>query len=174
MKIVLHNDDNLTENDINERIYRSRGVIINSNNEILLGYCLGTYQFPGGYVEENESIKDGLIREILEETGIDIKPYNEDPFYVIKYYSKDWPNTGINRYTEFNYFLVKTDLKVDYSKTNLDVFEKSHNYELKYVKLDELENVLNNSMNDNKKNKIVYKEMMDVIKVYYKEMNGGK
>ena len=52
MKIVVHNDDNLKENDINERIYRARGVIINSRDEILLGYCTGTYQFPGGYLED--------------------------------------------------------------------------------------------------------------------------
>jgi 8-oxo-dGTP pyrophosphatase MutT (NUDIX family) len=163
MKIVIHNDDNLKESDINEKIFRSRGVIINSNDELLLGYCLGTYQFPGGYVEQGESIKEGLKREILEETGIDIKDYNEDPFYVIKYYSKDWPNEGINRYTEFNYFLLKTDSKVDYSKTNLDEFEKEHNYELRYVKLSELEKTLNDSLDENKKNKKVYPEILDVI-----------
>ena len=70
MKIVVHNDDNLKENDINERIYRARGVIINSRDEILLGYCKGTYQFPGGYLEEGETIEECLKREVQEETGL--------------------------------------------------------------------------------------------------------
>ena len=141
---------------------------------MLLGYCKGTYQFPDGYVEQDESIKNGLKREIQEETGIDINPYDEDPFYVIKYYSKDWPKEGINRYTEFNYFLVKTDLKVDYSKTNLDEFEKEHNYEIRYVNLDELEKVLNESLEENPKNKKVYSEMIDVIKIYYENSSNEK
>lgn len=96
MKIVVHNDDNLKENDINERIYRARGVIINSRDEILLGYCKGTYQFLSGYLEEEETIEECLKREVQEETGLVINSNNLKPFYAIKYYSKDWPEVGIN------------------------------------------------------------------------------
>lgn len=166
MKIVVHNDDNLTKNDITESIYRSRGVIINSNEEVLLGYCKGTYQFPGGYAEAGETINECLKREVLEETGIDILDYNEKPFYSIQYYSKDWPNVGTNRYTEFNYFLILTDEHPNYEKMHLDEFEKEWNYELKYVKLNELEKILDDSLNENSKNKKVYPEIIDVIKVY--------
>ncbi len=31
------------------------------------------YRLPGGHIEKNESIKDALKREVLEETGIDIE-----------------------------------------------------------------------------------------------------
>ena len=168
MKIVVHNDDNLKKDNINDWVYRSRAVIINSNDEILLGYCKGTYQFPGGYLEKGETINECLQREVLEETGIDICPYSGKPFYIIKYYSKDWPEEGTNRYTEFNYFLVLTDEKPNYSKMNLDEFEKEHNYELRYIKIDDLEKVLNDSLDENKKNKKVYPEILDVIKVYLK------
>lgn len=167
MKIVVHNDDNLKENDINERIYRARGVIINSRDEILLGYCKGTYQFPGGYLEEGETIEECLKREVQEETGLVINSNNLKPFYAIKYYSKDWPEVGINRYTEFNYFLILTDEKPNMDNTNLDIVEQEFNYELRYIKLSELKSVLNNSMAENKKNKKVYSEMLDVIKTYY-------
>lgn len=170
MKIVIHIDDNLNDNDINEKVYRSRGVIINSKNEILLGYCNGTYQFPGGYLEQGETIYECLRREVREETGIDILNYQKQPFYCIKYYSKDWPKVGINRYTEFNYFLILTDEKPNYKKTNLDEIEKEQHYELRYVNLDELENTLNNSLTDNPKNKKVYPEILDVIKTYNEEM----
>ena len=168
MKIIMHNDDKLTEKEINDKIIRARGVIINSNNELLLGYCKGTYQFPGGYLEKGETILEGLKIEIKEETEIvlcgEYKQFNQ-----IKYYSKDWPEKGINRYTEFNYFLIITDEKYNLDNNNLDEYEKENNYELRYVKLDELENALEDSINLNSKNKKVYPEILDVIKTYYEE-----
>ena len=100
MKVLVHNNDNLTKEDINDYVYRMRGLIINSKNEVLLGYCGGTYQFPGGHLEKNETKIECLKREILEETGIDILNYNKNPFYVIKYYNKNYPKLGINRYKE--------------------------------------------------------------------------
>ena len=45
-------------------------TIINSNNEILLGYSYHDYQFPGGHVEDGESLIEAMNRELLEETGI--------------------------------------------------------------------------------------------------------
>jgi 8-oxo-dGTP diphosphatase len=31
------------------------------------------YYFPGGHIEENEAIVDSVIREVKEETGLDVK-----------------------------------------------------------------------------------------------------
>ena len=70
MKKLVINKNNLELKDINEFVYRPRAIIINSNNEILLGFCNNTYQFPGGFLEDNETLIEGLKREILEETGI--------------------------------------------------------------------------------------------------------
>ena len=85
-KIVVHNNDNLSKSDINLWMYRSRGIIINSKNEVLLGYLDGTYQFPGGHLENDETIEECLIREVREETGLDIDGKYEAPFYRIVYY----------------------------------------------------------------------------------------
>ena len=53
------------------------GFIFSSDNYLLLGKSnRGTYEgmwiIPGGGIESGESQEQALIREILEETGIDI------------------------------------------------------------------------------------------------------
>ena len=65
-------------------------VIVTKDNKVLLGkrknsHGSGTWQFPGGHLEFNESIKDCARRELFEETGIKIKnlsfgPYTNDIF----------------------------------------------------------------------------------------------
>ena len=46
-----------------------------SSMSVLIGKRLskngyGLYSFPGGHVEENETVKEAAIREVLEETGM--------------------------------------------------------------------------------------------------------
>lgn len=54
------------------------GVIIIKDGKILLGkrkspHGEGTWSFPGGHLEMNESIKECATRETMEEVGIMIK-----------------------------------------------------------------------------------------------------
>ena len=168
MKIVVHNEDNLKDNEINKFVYRARGVIINSQDEILMGYMGGIYQFPGGHLEGSETLDECLIREIKEETGMNVKGKFTKPFYKSVYYDKDYGKKGINRYCEFNYYLVKTDDKYDLSKTNFDDYEIEYNYELRYLKIDEFEKILNDDINSHQLNKIIYPEIIDVVREYLK------
>ena len=65
-------------------------AIVIKDGKILLGkrknaHGSGTWQFPGGHLEFNETIENCAQREVLEETGIKIKnirlgPYTNDIF----------------------------------------------------------------------------------------------
>ena len=96
------------ESYINNKSTRHvRGIIINDEGQVLLLYFKkrNGYSIPGGTVEENESIKDTVIREVFEETGAEIIPIK----IVGKYYhtSKNFNYEGVtfdsNR-VEYFYF----------------------------------------------------------------------
>lgn len=72
MKEIIYNENNLKDSDINKVVKRAKALIINSNDEILLGYGDRNYQLPGGHLEDNETYDECLFREIKEETGINI------------------------------------------------------------------------------------------------------
>lgn len=167
MNLLIVNNDNLKDEDINEKIFRPRALILNSKNEILLGYCNKTYQFPGGYLEKGETLKEGLKREVKEETGIVLEDYEiNNPFVKIRYYNKDYPRNNVNRMTEFSYFCVHTNKKIDLLNTYYDSWEKENDFQLVYVSLDKLEELLKNSMGDNYLNEMIYNDMIKVVNLY--------
>lgn len=171
MEKIIVNFDNLKMEDINEKKYRPRAIIINSSKEILLGFSDNTYQFPGGFLEQNETLIEGLKREILEETGIFLD--NKEIvklFCTIQYLNRDYPEKKINRLTEFDYYYVKTDKKINLDNTNYDKWEKEKNFQLKYVPINNFEQVLLESENDNLMNKMIYKDMMKVFNLIKREL----
>ncbi|MFD1739214.1 NUDIX hydrolase [Bacillus salitolerans] len=57
-----------------KHIVSAASIVMNNKNEILLikGPRRG-WEMPGGQVEEGESLKEAVIRETKEESGIDIE-----------------------------------------------------------------------------------------------------
>ena len=170
MKEIVRNDYNLKEEDMTELVQRVKILLINSNNEILLGYSHNTYQFIGGHVEEGESLINTVNREIKEETGIVLNLSENDikPFAINKGYYKDWPEAGKKRKIEIYYYEVKTDEKPNLNNTEYTDHEKDGNFRLKYISLDNIEAVLNeNTKKYGDKHGIAH-EMLELLE-YYKE-----
>ncbi len=62
-------------------------VIIMSGKKVLLGkrknvHGEGTWAFPGGHLEKYENFKDCALREVKEETGLDVSVVDENPVAV--------------------------------------------------------------------------------------------
>ena len=158
------NYDNLTLDDIDSIVTRVKAVIINSNNEVLLGYAHKTYQFPGGHLESNEDMNDGLERELNEELGIKIK-VKEKPFMKTSYYTKNYRNTNTNRLNNIYYFIIKDDIKPNMEESHLDSYEIAGNYEPRFISLDKIDDVLIKSIPDNPINEIIVNEMLETLEV---------
>jgi len=68
-------------------------LILIKDNKVLLqrrfntGYEDGNYGLPAGHVEKAESFTQGVIREIKEEIGIDLKPEDLKVIHVMHRYS---------------------------------------------------------------------------------------
>lgn len=168
MKEVLYNYDNITYEDIDEIVIRVKGLIINDNDEILLGYCDRTYQFPGGHLEKGETLEQGLIREIKEETGIEITNTNLKPFEKMTWLSKNYHNSKLNRQNEIYYYVIKTNEKPNLENRSLDEWEKENNYQTIYFPLKDVEKVLIDSIKENPINEVIVEEMLDVLGEYKK------
>lgn len=165
MEEIIYNDNFLTDNLIDEIVIRTKALIINSKNEILLGYSDNTYQFPGGHLEGNETINECLKREVLEETGINIDN-NIEPFYKIIYYTKNYRNTNKNRKNIIYYYYIHTDLEYNIENTNLDEHEINDKFEIRKIPLNKVEYILKESIKDKENNNIIVNEMLNVINKY--------
>ena len=171
MKEIIHNDDLLKDNEIDEQSIRARGLIINSKNEILMCYSNGLqhYEFPGGHLEENETLIAGLKREIKEETGIIINVSEITPLMSIKYYCKNYHNRNKNRLASIYYYIINTDNPYNPSKTNLDKMEISQNYECRYIKISDLKNIIIDNKKTTKENNQTLDDLLIVWDEYLKK-----
>ena len=165
MKQIIINESNLTEEEINKTVLRAKLLIINSKDEILLGYGNNNYQILGGHLEENETFDECIVREIKEEAGITIKEEKRSPILTIIYMCKDYPNIGDNTKFLANYYIIKSDLKPNLEEVNLTENELEGLFELRYIHKDKIIEELNNSLKTCS-NENVVKDTIEVIKEY--------
>ena len=169
MKELITNKYNLKEEEMTEVVKRVKVLLINSNNEILLGYSHNDYQFPGGHVEDNEELIETVNREIKEETGIELNLKNIEPFARKSGYYKDWPEVGKNRKIEIYYYEVKTNEKPNLNNTSYTEHEKEGNFELRYIPLENIEKELQKNNNEYGDKKGIGKEMLELFEIYKEE-----
>ncbi len=166
MKQIITNKYNLTDADMTEVVKRVKVLLVNSNNEVLLGYSHNNYQFPGGHVEENETLIQAVNREVLEETGMDLGIDNIEPFACAIGYYKDWPAEGKNRKIEIYYYEIKTDEKPNLENTEYTENEKDGNFELRYIPLTNVEEELRKNAEEYGDKKGIAREMIELFNVY--------
>lgn len=166
MKKIIVNANNLNEEEMTDLARKVKILLINSQNEIMLGYSHNEYQFPGGTQESNEELIDTVNREIEEETGIKLNLSEIEAFACAIGYYKDWPAEGRNKKIEIYYYEVKTDEKPNLDNLNLTEKEKEGNFELRYIPLDNVEEELKKNAKEYGDPHGITKEMLNLFEVY--------
>ena len=161
------NDNNLNDDDIEMFVTRVKGLIINSRGKILLAHNNNSYQFPGGHVEDNESLDESVVREIKEETGIKVEVTRE-PFLVITTYDNDYFGSSKKVRNRIYYYKFFTDDVPNLSETHYDELELATDFNLFYVNLNGLDDFLKKEMNCGNIDKCIGREMFIVYDNYMK------
>ncbi|MEJ6520789.1 8-oxo-dGTP diphosphatase MutT [Shewanella bicestrii] len=79
-----------------KRIHVAVGIILNPNGQILLAkrpehlHQGGKWEFPGGKVEQGETVTQALIRELKEEVALIVSA--SEPFMALSY---DYPDKQV-------------------------------------------------------------------------------
>lgn len=170
MKKITINDFNISDCDIEKKVVRVKGLIINSKGKILLAHNNNTYQFPGGHLEDNENMDDCIVREIKEETGIDVK-LKETAFLCLETYDNNYFDTGKKVLNTIYYYRFFTDDMPNFKETHYDELELATDFNLFYVVFDDLENFLKKGMHDGMIDLSIGREMILVFNEY-QEMYG--
>ena len=115
------------------------GGIIEKDNKILMvkeakKKCYGKWNVPAGHLENGETIFEGAIREIFEETGCKVRLKN-----VLPIMSKDIGNTTLLIIT-FTTELLEENIS----------FNKEEILDVKWISKEELENMNSEDLRDEK------------------------
>ena len=162
----VSNPDGLLDNELDRKVERVKVLLINDKNELLLCHTDDGYSFIGGHIEEGESPKRCLKRELLEEAGISIFVPQADLFFERKSYESNYFGSGKNCLSIIYYFVLKTNKPVNASRMKLDEKEKKKNFELKFVPLADVERVLAGDEMAFEKFGL-YVEMLEVLNAYH-------
>ena len=171
MREIIHNNGNLREEEVTETVIRAKALIINNDN-ILIANENSLFEFPGGHLDEGETLDECLKREIMEETGIELDD-SEIKGIILKtiFMNRDWPEKGKNRRAEIYYYVVETNKYVDMSKVTLTENEKKNNLKIESFPLKDYIDIIKNNIPNNNRNEILSPDMIIAIEEYLKSLN---
>lgn len=122
-----------------------RGVII-KNGKIAMMHSLkyDYYKLPGGGIEEGEELRDTLVREVKEESGLVVKKDTIKEFGYVRRIEKGMFE---DIFMQENYYYL-CDVEDDVSSQELDDYEAEEGFTLEFVTPEHAINV--NNIGDHK------------------------
>lgn len=122
-----------------------RGVII-KNGKIAMMHSLkyDYYKLPGGGIEEGEELRDTLVREVKEESGLVVKKDTIKEFGYVRRIEKGMFE---DIFMQENYYYI-CDVEDDVSSQELDDYEAEEGFTLEFVTPEHAINV--NNIGDHK------------------------
>lgn len=173
MKEIIINDKNITKEEIEKEVVRVKGLIINSKGKILIAHNNNTYQLPGGHVDGDESIDECIVREIKEETGINLE-VTEGPFMSVVTYDHDYFGTGKKVLNSIYYYRFFTDEEPNIEETQYDELELATDFNLFYINFSDFDSFLQKNIDNGSIDKNIGREMLYVFSEYNNMFGGEK
>lgn len=165
MKKIVINDSNLEDKDIDYSVIRVKALVVNDEGKLILAHNNGTFQFPGGHLEEDEDLKDALIREVKEETGINNMKVR-DSFLQIVTYDDNYFDSGKHVINKIYYYKIETNDKPDFNNTSYDEIESSTPFNLYYLDDYKLTDFINKKLETKEIDEKIAREMLLVAEAY--------
>ena len=175
-KITFNYKENIEYQKVKDKV---RAVILNKDGRALLVKYAGLYMLPGGKIDENETEKEALRREILEESGIDIfldtDIENAEPFLKIKTYNQNYydrkADKKINRVRKTSFYALETNQEIKIENQKLSESERKNKHSIEFENLSVIEYRVQNNQTDNFRKEIFDREILTALKEYrnYKE-----
>lgn len=171
-QITFNYKENIKYQKVKDKV---RAVILNKDGRALLVKYAGLYMLPGGKIDENETEKEALRREILEESGIDIfmdtDIENAEPFLEIKTYNQNYydrkADKKINRERKTSFYALKTNQEIKIENQKLSESERQKNLTVEFENLSVIEYKIQNNKTDNFRKEIFDREILTALKEYY-------
>ncbi len=165
MKKIIINDSNLVDEDIDYSVIRVKALVVNDQGKMILAHNNGTFQFPGGHLEEGEDLKIALEREVQEETGI--KSMNiRDCFLQIVTYDDNYFDSGKHVISKIYYYKIETNEEPDFNNTTYDEIESSSPFNLYYLDDYKLTDFIKRKLKTNDIHEQIAREMLLVADAY--------
>ena len=176
MKTMVINHDRLKQEEMEERVYKARCILLNKKKECYIQNYGGVYLFPGGAIQEGETSRDAVIREVEEELGIRLSNEDLELLGTCELYAKEFPNrkdtATSKRYMKSDYYVCCADFTVNLEKQKLTAREKSTRFEIYHIPIEEIETLLQEEMTTKKR--IFFDEEIRLVMQLLKENYCGR
>jgi len=112
-----------------------RGIVVD-HDKLLMIYSAknGDYKFPGGGVENGEDQKTALIRELKEESGVEIVKIEREFGKVIEYDIPIEKDYEVFKMTSRYYFC---SIRSVFGKQQLDPYEEDLGFTARWIRIEE-------------------------------------
>ena len=168
MKTIIINEENINEKFTKKKL-KSRAVLVNSSNEILVANYGGVLLLPGGSIDGKETPDETIHRELREELGVDMKSEQLKPFVKVRYFQPNYPERNgntINRLAVTYYYLGHINSISE--ERELTENEKKDGFTVGFYSINQILEMLNSKKGDNPRRLYFDRELQAVID-YYKE-----
>jgi 8-oxo-dGTP diphosphatase len=148
--------DRKPKNNITWTRKAARAVVINDKNKIpLLSVTKFNYhKLPGGGIEKNEKIVDGLRREVMEEVGCEIQNIKEIGKII------EYRNKLNKKQISYNYLAYTQGPIKKPTFTNKEI---RNQFSLKWAPIEQAISIMKNSKPSNYEGKFIQKRDLEIL-----------